>query len=174
MRFKYTGKGKDDVLVVIKNAETSIAIKSGAPVFLALNGSEDGLQVTSVEAIGEWQYNLFYGFSIQDILPGAVGEALVFGFCPTIRMLLNTRAAITDDWLSYPAGNTGDILFPVTGPNIQAMSVFSSGQYTQSPFFAALAQSYASGSSTAGDTSTDNTDTRTAILTNLKAFVRAL
>src|SRR5437867_8575137 len=115
MRFKVAGNKKDIVAVVVKNAETAITISAGAPVFLAVNGTNDGLAVVSPVSITAAKQCTFFGFALTDIAPGQFGESIVFGFYDSARVAVATRSATSADWASFVAGSVGAVLVPGTG-----------------------------------------------------------
>ncbi len=188
MRFKVAGNKKDIVAVVVKNAETTITISAGAPVFLAANGTNDGLAVTSAVSEAAASQTGFFGIATADIAPGALGEAQVFGFFDTARMLIATRSATSAVWASFVAGSIGAFCYPNTQTGSAAAAPDQSFQFTAtspvtSPQLVRLMQTFASittqvstgpGSGFSGFSFAGVSSDNTAGFTNVKVFVRAM
>lgn len=170
MRFKQVGNKADIIAVVIHNAEASAVIPKGAPVILALNGTNDGLDVVLPATTAQDANGALYGVCLSQgasLANGAYGEAQVFGVCNNLLLTSNTRAATTDSW-STKSADTGVALVVDTVNN--AFST-SGGTQAKSSFlpFAILAQSFTvSGSASA------TSDTRTAITQLVKSFLRMM
>src|SRR5262245_56993491 len=125
MRFKQVGNKRDQGLVVIKNADT-LAILPGAPVFLAGNGTNDGLAIVSANNLAAASKGMFVGIYAGNTnlaASGGEGESVIFGYFDTARIRITSRAASTDVWASYAAGAIGDMLLPATGTGPVAASV---------------------------------------------------
>ncbi len=129
MRFKSVGTKRDIMAVVIRNADT-LTIKSGSPVFLAANGTNDGLAVVSANNLSAALQGNFFGIATADIAANAYGEAQVFGFFDQARVIVATRAASTDVWASMPAGSIGQYLLIGTGTGGVAASVSADQAFT--------------------------------------------
>lgn len=177
MRFKITGSKRDSMAVVIKNKDT-IIIKRGAPVFYAVNGTDDGYAVVSANNLAAALQGNFVGFALDEMAVNALApEAQCFGFSDGIRVQTATRAATTDVWASYAAGSVGDMLSFVTatGPGAgstnanQCMSNAGSG--ANSIFCRVrLGQSYASATTQASSLNSGET----ASISLMKAQIRAM
>ena len=124
MRFKVVGNKRDTGLVVVKNADTLI-IPIGAPVFLAGNGTNDGLAVVSANNLAAASQGMFFGINAVSALAasGGEGEAAIFGYYDTARLRIASRNSSSDVWASYAAGAIGDMLLPATGTGVVAASV---------------------------------------------------
>lgn len=175
MRFKTHGTKADHVLVDIKNAEASVTIKKGAPVFadpsLTTYGNA-GLEVKSVEALADVNQPFFFGLAAAEIAPGDPGAAVVFGFYEDTLILLRTRSATDADWASVEAHSVGEGLDFNTQAGVQGLVKMGTiGPVANSLPALILAESLASIASVAG---TDFTGTVTVSTTNLRAMVRAL
>lgn len=104
MRFKQNGNKLDIIAVVIKNGESSATIPLGAPVCLTLNGTDDGLSVVLPSTGADVKQSTFgLGVSLQALTTGQYGEAQMFGFANSVK-LLRTRAASTDAFVSIAIG----------------------------------------------------------------------
>jgi len=184
MRFKVAGNKKDVLAVVVKSADT-ITIPSGAPVFLAANGTNDGLAVVSANNLATALLGNFFGFATADIAPSAYGESQVFGFFETARLRVTTRADSTSTWASYAAGSIGQPMASfVSGTGgaagstmadhamsiSAATAVFSVNQ--QIRLMATYASQTTQASSLVGGLVTDASCT--ASVTSVKVFVRCM
>jgi|SRR5215510_6250494 len=118
MRFKSAGNKRDQAIVVIKNASTTIPIKAGAPTFLNAENT-DGLSVISAENLAAASQLSFMGLAIADVPvstdPKPFSEAIAFGQCDFARFLTRTRAASTDTWASVASIAAFVQLAPHTG-----------------------------------------------------------
>lgn len=174
MRFKTHGNKADHVLITVKNAEASVTIKKGAPIFAdpassAAGGA--GLEVKSAELLADVNQPFFFGLAAAEIAPGDPGEAVVFGFYDSARVMLRTRSATDADWASVEAHSIGEGLDFVTLAGVQAVSKMGTIGPTNVMPALVLAQTYSSLASIAG---TDYTATFTRSDTNLRAMVRTL
>ena len=106
----------------VRSAETSVTILKGGPAFYKMNATNDGLDVTSAEAVASALQGFFAGIAMQDIAPGKIRETLVHGVCEYGRILTASRPTTTDAWVSYPAGVTGDVLSVISGAALQGFS----------------------------------------------------
>jgi hypothetical protein len=118
MRFKSVGNKRDNVIVVVKNSSTTIAIKAGAPVFLNAENT-DGVSVISAENLAAASQVSFLGLAVADIPvstdPKPFSEAVAYGQCDFARFLTRTRAASTDTWASVASLAAFVLLAPHTG-----------------------------------------------------------
>ena len=116
MRFKAVGNKRDLAAVVIKNNDAQILF-SGAPCALDFAAtSELGAQVKTVRGLATAELPNFFGINISpDIANLGYGEAQVFGYNPSVRIINTTRVATTDTWASIAAGSIGEILNIDTG-----------------------------------------------------------
>jgi hypothetical protein len=183
MRFKQVGNKADLAAVVIRNAEASATIPLGAPVVLNMNATNDGLDVVlpSTAAGLRKILGLRYGVSMGTYVAGAYGEAVVFGFTYSLLLIRQTRSASTATWETEAARSVGEYLtidtvnnaFVTAASTIQAVT--ASASTAQSPVATiypdcVLCQTLASYASSASATS----DTRTAITSLVRAFVRMM
>lgn len=131
MRFKTVGNKVDKAFIVVRNSSSTITIPNGAPCYFTMaavttNPNTTGLDVSNVatafsvgSGIGqnffagivsaEQQYGINSGLS-----PGAYGEAQVWGFVQSLRLVAQTRASSSASF-STSSGAIGDILQPATG-----------------------------------------------------------
>jgi len=176
MRFKVVGSKRDVMAAMVKNTDT-IIIRAGAPVVLAVTGTEDGLRAVSVNNLAAALQGNFYGIAFNDIAVNAFSEVQVYGFNDGTRLRYTTRAASTDVWASYAAGGIGDNLSPVTGTghaagSTQADQVFSNGGSVAFSVYCKvrLGQTYASATTQA---SSVGAQTATASTGLVKTMVHA-
>jgi hypothetical protein len=116
MRMKQVGNKREDMVGVILNGGLS-TIPLGAPVIYKLTSTandNDGVSVGLPSASGgAANYQLCAGVNqTYNLAVGYYGEAMIFGYCPTTLVKLNTRAATTDTWASVAAVASGVLLVP--------------------------------------------------------------
>lgn len=170
MRFKVVGNKRDIMAVVIKNKDTVI-LKAGSPCVLQVNGTDDGLAVTTIINLATALQGNFFGIAYNDVAVGAFGEAQCFGFNDSTRLRLTTRAASTDVWASYAAGGIGDAMVMVTGTGTaagstdadQAFSNGGSSAGTVGGVKVRLGQTYASATTQASSLNSGQTASTTAV-----------
>jgi len=187
MRFKAVGNKRDVGLVVVKNADT-IPIFVGAPVFLAGNGTDDGLAVVSANNLAAASQGMFWGIATSQMAAsGGFGESVVSGYYDSVRLRVTTRATSTDPWVSFPAGAVGDMLLPATGTGTVAGSVsadqamsnagsnaFSLGaQVRLGGTYASATTQATSATSLSGASFAGVSSNATAAFTTVKAFLRS-
>lgn len=173
MKFQTLGDKPPRAVVDVKSDETTVTIKKGGSCFLKLDGTEDGFAVVSSESFAIAKHMTFMGLALADIAPGAMGEAIVFGFYQYARWRYTTRAASTDVWASYSAGAIGDVAGWVSLAGDQAVSRSVAAADTMFTPAIILAETYASQTTQASDVSATN-DSRTASTGYLKVLVRAM
>jgi hypothetical protein len=122
----------------VRNAESTLTIVKGAPMYYRMNGTNDGVDVLSAANLAAANQGLFAGIAMQDIAPGKIREGLVSGLCEYTRVITSTRAASTDVWASYSAGALGDILAVNSATNdgssgVQAISRIGVGSSNNYP-----------------------------------------
>jgi len=170
MRFKQVGNKADTAFIVIRNSEAT-DLPLGAPCFFTMNGTNDGLDIIDATSAAGAKQGFFAGITASIILAGQFGEAQVFGLCQNTRVATITRAASTDSYNSVTAILVGDIMAINTLTLADAISRSGAGSATAALFNIVAAQSY---SSTASQSSSFDTTSRTAITTYLKTFLRAM
>ena len=183
MRFKQVGNKPDLAAVVIRNAEASATIPLGAPVVLNMNGTNDGLDVVLPSTSGSLRsiIGLRYGIATKALSAGDYGEAIVFGFTVSLLLERQTRSTSTAVWATEAARSVGEYLtidtvnnmFVTAASTIQAITISTgAAQAAVATIYpdAVLGQTLASYASSASATS----DTRTAITSLVKAFVRMM
>jgi len=187
MRSKVSGNKRDEVYTVIHNAETVNTMSIGQIAVFVLNGTNDGLDCQLPATLGATQAQAVpagvvatQGFNVAGIPSGGYGEACVYGFCPNVQLTQQTRASSTAAWATQASVAQFQTLIPETLSNgmttlaAQSFLTVSTGTagvaVSQHLAFAVIAQTLASFASSASATS----DTRTAITTMVKAFVRFL
>lgn len=145
MNIPLVGNKADTAIANVRSDETTVTIKSGAPVFLQLDAVDDGLAVLSSESLAAADIPLMYGLATSDISPLVDGQSMVFGVHPAARIVIATRAASTDVWASHSAGAVGDIMTVVTATGIQALiRAGANTATTDAMIHARLAGTYAS------------------------------
>lgn len=117
MRAKYIGNKADAFIHVIKSQEATAVIPLGAPVILQLNSTSDsvgdGVDVVLPSTAGAINYGLAYGVNLTyQLAAGQYGEAMVYGFTPSVLVKLSTRATTTDSWASVQSVASGLPLSP--------------------------------------------------------------
>lgn len=185
----------------ISTVQNSIA--QGTPVILALGqilqpstyqnglpaGFEDGLDVVlPATAAGNVNFgsasslalNMFhYGVAVSNILYNSLGEVMVHGVYPFALFTRATRASTNSSWtssasiagyqqLSIDSINNAYTTIAASGSTASSSGVFYSNQLPPLPVF--LLDSIASMSASASNTS----DTRTAIITQQRVFIREM
>lgn len=178
MRFKMVGNKYDAVFVVVRNVSATIPIRSGGPCFFVINGTNDGLDVQSANAAaGAGQVFLAGVIAGPDLQPNSYGEAQVYGICQNTRVVTATRPASTDTYNSFTAILTGNIMAVNTlsganaSDNIDAFSRSAAGSASAILWNVVAAAGY---TSTASQSSSFDTTSRTAITTSLKSFLRIM
>lgn len=177
MRFKVVGSKRDVMAIVVKNKDAN-TVFAGAPLVYQVNGTDDGLAITSVTNLAAALSGNFCGVAYADILSNAYGEAQVFGFNDATRLRVTTRATSTDVWASYPAGGIGDALVLVTGTGTAALSIsadqaFSNAGSAAFTVFARARLGATYASQTTQGSSVGNSG-QTASFSSVKAMIHAM
>jgi hypothetical protein len=177
MRFKTVGNKYDAAFIVVRNSSAA-DIPLGAPVFFTMNGTNDGLDIIGANAAAGAKQELFAGIvaapsgpNLSVIAASGYGEAQVFGLCQNTRVVTATRTASTDTYNSFTAIVVGDVMQINTLSGADAISRSAAGAATAILPNIIAAQAY---TSTASQSSSFDTTSRTAIVTSLKTFIRAM
>lgn len=170
MRFKQVGNKADTVFIVVRNADAN-DIPMGAPVFFTMNGTNDGVDVIDATSAAGAKQEFFAGIAGTIIPQNSFGECQVFGLCQNTRVVTITRAASTDSYNSVTAIVVGDVMQINTLTSVDAVSRSAAGAATAILPNIIAAQAY---TSTASQSSSFDTTSRTAITTYLKTFIRAM
>lgn len=177
MRFKQVGNKYDAAFIVVRNSSAA-DIPLGAPLFFTMNGTNDGIDIIGANAAAGAKQEFFAGIAAAPSSPssnviaaGLYGESQVFGLCQNTRVVTITRAASTDSYNSVTAIVVGDVMQINTLTGADAISRSAAGAATAILPNIIAAQSY---SSTASQSSSFDTTSRTAITTSLKTFIRAM
>lgn len=171
MRFKQNGNKKDIVAVVIRNDEATASIPRGTPVTLVLDGTEDGVAVVLPSTAGDAKNGAFkYGICTRTLAAGEYGEAVVFGFIDYAIQTRATRAASSDSWTSSQSQASGIAMGWDSINNALVANASMVGSLGTLHGNVVLASSYSSIAASATATS----DTRTAITTSVRVFVRMM
>ena len=173
MRWQTLGDKPGIAVEQIRSGEASVTIKKGAPVFLQLSGTENGLRVVSAESLAAALQVSFWGLALTDVVAGALGESILYGYYPFARYIYTTRAASTDVWASYSAGAIGDVLGFRTTLGDQCLTRSVAAAATAFQPMIILAETYASQTTQASSVSATN-DTRTASTAAIKVVLRGL
>lgn len=166
MRFQSLGPKRDFINVKVRYGTT---ISRGQPVCLSMNGTEDGFAVVLPSNSAAKATALFYGVAMKDGAANAYGECQVFGYVEYGMLSRATRSATTVSWASGASIDTFVLLTIDTVANAFASS---GGTQAASAFLpvAVLLESVASYAGSASATS----DTRTALTSSAKIFLRAM
>jgi hypothetical protein len=198
MRFKQVGNKRDDVCLVVRNADT-VALTPGQAAILNFPFTSTSVTNPGLDVVGyiNAQTN-FSGVTAQALLYGVVvsppssagipvngyGEVQAFGYCPNVQLTLATRASTNSTWPSYAAinGSAGIVgLYAeslANGFTTNAIQSFASVSTAASPsaltqFLAPLilgGTSIASATTQASSVQAANT----ALTLSVAAFVRIL
>ena len=117
MRFKSVGNKRDDVCLVVRNADTVALLPGQAAIlnFPFTDNTKSGVDVvgylnaqTNFSAVTAQA--LLYGVVISPGTSGGIpvngyGEVQAFGYCPNVQLTLATRASTNSTWPSYAAIN---------------------------------------------------------------------
>lgn len=156
----------DHILASVKNAET-IAIPRGTPVILNVNGTNDGFDVVLPSTAGASKANaLAWGVSLQSIPAGARDDVFSTGYVPYALVQYATRGATSNSWTSSASIAALAVLTIDTVNNAYNTAAATVGSGV-SPY-AVLLDSIASFAASA----TATTDTRTALTTGVRVFIR--
>jgi hypothetical protein len=183
MRFKQVGNKRDIVAMTIHNADT-VQIPLGTPVVLAMNGTNDGLDVVlpSTANSDNLSQAFWYGVADRTLNVGDYGEAFVFGIYNNIVLEIRTRAGTSggSSWSSVSSIPQGCYLSLDTANNCFTTQVSTYGAVTASTAAAAATYTYSpkavlnsSFASLAG-VATSSSDTRTVSTVAVAAFIRML
>jgi hypothetical protein len=173
MRFRTVGNKYDVAFVVVRNSLTAKTMPQGAPVFYVMNGTNDGLDVTDANTAAGAGEEMIAGIvgTNGGIPPNQYGEAQVFGLCQSTRVVTFTRTTSTDSYNSFTAIATFDIYQVNTLTGVDAVSRSGAGSKTAAVHNILAVQAY---TSTASQSSSFDTTSRTAVTTTLKTFLRIL
>lgn len=173
MRFRTVGNKYDAAFVVVHNPSTSVTIPVGAPCFFIMNGTSDGLDVQNANAAAGAGQEFVAGVvsTPTGLAPGAFGEAQVYGLCQYTRIQTATRPTSTDTYNSFTAITVGDIMQVVTLTGVDAFSRSGAGSATAIVHNVVAVGVY---TSTASQSSSFDTTSRTAITTSLRTFLRIM
>lgn len=176
IRLNQVGNKAGKIAATVRNAEASASIPRGTPVILNLStttdNTKDGLDVvlpsTAGAAVG---YLGRFGIITDTTAVGQQSEAILFGVATYAIFTRMTRAASSDSWTSSASLASGiacgvDTLnnaLLLVGASVAASIATNHMDY-------ALLDSVASAAASATATS----DTRTAITSSARAFVRML
>lgn len=183
MRFKQVGNKADTIFLTIHNADT-VAIPLGSPIVLAMNGTNDGLDVVlpSTANSDNLSQAFRYGVADRTMNVGDYAEACVFGIYNNVVLSIRTRAGTSagSSWSAVASMTQGAFLaldtvnnaFTTAVSTYQAVS--ASSAVTPATFtnraLAVLAKNFGALAGVATSTS----DTRTVSTVAVAAFIRML
>jgi hypothetical protein len=200
MRMKTVGNKRDIMAVVIQNSEATASIQVGQPVCMyALGGAgtnPDGVAVclpsTAHTQNANNEFQMLYGVALTNLAGGipvnGYGEAQVFGFCADIAFTSATRASSTNSWSTVASQPAWVPLIPETVGNgwttynsaqFLTVSTGTGGAGPTFPAFQVLLLPYSVSTGSTGiysiaASASNVSDTRTALLTLVKGYVRIL
>ena len=190
MRIRQVGNKSDLMAVVVHNAEVSAAIGAGIPVVLNGNGTKDGLDVVLPATSGVLGniIGLLFGVTTNKIANGDYGEAVVYGFHPTVTLEINSRSASTASWATQAAISGGQFMSVDTVANMLVTFPSTIGVNTNSLTNNALATNYvmpvavvlggsagtASCVASQAGSASSTADTRVYITASVHAFIRMM
>lgn len=170
MRYHQVGNKADTAFIVVRNSLT-VDFPLGSPLFFVMNGTNDGLDVVNAVTAAGAKQEFLAGIASSIIAAGLYGESQVFGICPNTRVATNSRAASTDSYNSMTAIVVGDVMQINTLTDANAISRSAAGAATAALPNIIAAQAY---TSTASQSSSFDTTSRTVITTMLKTFLRCM
>jgi hypothetical protein len=123
MRFKTVGNKVDKAFIVIANPSSTVTIPMGAPSYFTMVATGRlGVDVQNAASAAGVMQNFFagivsdsqqYGAGNSGLGPGLYGEAQVWGFVQSLRLVAQTRASSSASF-STSSGSIGDLLQPLT------------------------------------------------------------
>lgn len=168
MEIKQLNKDKPEgVVLQVHSGESSASIPAGTPVILALDGTNDGLDVILPGSESALANSALYGVTLGVIASGAYGNVRAFGFNRETILRQRTRANTTDSWSAIVSLEKGHMLAIDTVNNAFSTKVASLAASAFLPV-ALLAETQAS---IAGSAST-TANASTVQTTSVKTFVR--
>ena len=165
MRFQTLGPKREWINMKVRYGT---AISRGQPVCLSMSGTEDGFAVVLPSNSAAKSHALFFGVATKTLAADALGETQVYGYCEYGMLSRQTRSATTVSWASVASIDTFCVLSIDTVAN-----AFAAGATQAASAFLPVAVLLESVASLAGSASATS-DTRTALTTNAKIFLRAM
>lgn len=169
MRFKQVGPKADSVMMNVKNGDT-VSIPRGTPVALIMNATDDGLAVCLPATAGAQKSGTMQmGVCLETLPVGALGDAIVYGIAPYAIITRATRAASSNSWSASAVVTDAWVLALDTLNNAflpQASSLLTN------TFVPAAVLVDTLGTVSASATATS--DTRTALTTSARVFVKMM
>lgn len=103
--------GQENATIICRNDESSSSITKGDAVCFIMDGTRDGKDVIKVTTgAAAKATTLLAGVALETATAGNKVRLAVRGVVQTLNLVLQTRAATTDSWASYPALAIGDVL----------------------------------------------------------------
>lgn len=169
----------------VMNGEAAATIPRGTPCILNLSstpqpttsqdgfaaGFQDGLQVVLPATAGaNPSLNFLYGIALADILQGQLGEVMIHNVIPYALMVRATRAASSDSWTSSASfSSAGGYILQVDTAN-NAFKTVAAAISSNISLGVIMLDSVSSMAASGTNTS----DTRTAALLGVRAFIRMM
>jgi hypothetical protein len=123
MRFKTVGNKVDKAFIVVRNPSSTVTIPFGAPCYFTMTATGQlGVDVQNCNSAAGVGQQFFAGIVADGgqagagslgLSPGQYGEAQVYGFVQSLRIIAQTRASSSASF-STASGAIGDILQPLT------------------------------------------------------------
>lgn len=110
MRFTSLGNAKQFGSATVRNKETAITIKSGAPVFYKSGGTKLGLDAVSVQGLAAANQLLFAGIAMAEMTVNSFGDAFSYGIAEGVRYVTTSRSATDAVWPSAASHDIGEWL----------------------------------------------------------------
>jgi hypothetical protein len=189
MRNRQVGNKADLIAVVVHNADT-VSIPAGSPVVLNGNGTNDGLDVVLPATSGALLNILggSHGITTKTLAVGDYGDAIVYGFHPSVTLEINSRANSGASWSTQAAFSGGQFLSIDTvanllvtyaatvGINTNSLTNNALGTYYTQPIAVLLGGSSGTGSCVASQaaSASSTADTRVYITASVHAFIRMM
>jgi len=135
MRFKTVGNKVDKAFIVVRNPSSTVTIPDGAPCYFTMSATGVlGVDVQNTNAAAGVGQSFFAGVVsaqtqqgiVSGLGPGQYGEAQVWGFVQSLRLVAQTRAASNSSF-STASGAIGDLLQPLTNTVAVSMGTNSTG-----------------------------------------------
>lgn len=159
----------EKIFLMAKSGETSLTIPRGTPVCLKMFGNDDdGLTVVLPSNAGTGGTALAFGVTGEAFSPGYKGDVQAYGFNNQGTIVRQTRSATTVSWASVASIDKNVFL------NIDTVNnCFATLASTLPSAFLPAAVLLDTIASIAGSASATS-DTRTALTSSIKAFLRML
>lgn len=167
MRYQTLGDRQNFFDVKVKN-DTGASVTKGTPICFTFDGTDDAFAFVRPSDSAAKAHAFFSGILMDTLAAGEIGNARVYGYVSEAIVVRQTRAASTNSYASYASKPLGALCEIHTAAN--ALSIGATLAATSHLPFAILAETLASGASSASNAN----DSSTAVTETAKVFVRAL